>query len=126
HLQSLLQMQVREEEQTPTPPLECLHAGDCDSYSCVSSKCEKKMVCRYADEGEIAAGPVQCGGKMVKDAGGVCGPSEEMKKSVYIGLLNELTIKPVGQCQFNVDQDTQIKAIAAMKSLRAMEWLLSS
>lgn len=104
----------------------CFHNMHCSSYNCVANKCEEKKVCRLAAEGEVAAAGVNCGPDLEKSPNGTCVFSEKAKNTVYLGLLNESTISPVGKCQFELDQETKEKAIVAMKSLRAMEYFLAT
>lgn len=104
----------------------CYHPKECKSYSCVDNKCEDKKVCRMAAEGEVAQSGVKCGPDLERNANGVCELSAEAKNTVYIGLLKESTISPVGQCQFELDEKTRERSIVAMRSLRAMEWFFST
>lgn len=104
----------------------CFHNMHCQSYNCVKNKCEEKKVCRMAAEGEVAASGVECGPDLEKQPNGQCVFSDAARNTVYLGLLNESTITPVGKCQFELDQETKDKAIVAMKSLRALEYWLAT
>lgn len=114
-------------EVNPIKPVggSCVHARECQSYSCVSGICEDKKICRKAAEGEVAGATALCGPGLVKNMSGVCELSPEAQNGTYLGLLNEVTIEPIGQCQFKLDEDTRKQALIAMKSLRAMEWFFS-
>ncbi len=106
--------------------LSCVHARECGSYSCASGVCQEKKVCRYADRGEVAGSGVKCGGSLVKMPNGICQDPPESKNTVYIGLIEETTIAPIGKCEFRLDEDTQAKSLVAMRSLRAMEYFLAT
>lgn len=126
-----LRAQLNEVEAPQEVGGSCTHARDCFSYSCVNRVCKEKLVCRYGGIGEVVGANVKCGGDLVKDATGKCDQSPESKNPVYIGLLDEavinLTNKPNEmQCSFEVDEETKKSSLAAMKSLRAMEWFFST
>lgn len=104
----------------------CAHARECSSYSCQLGVCKSVSVCRYAKEGEIAGGGVNCASDLIKGAGGRCEKNPDAKNSVYLGLLNEATIEDMGQCRYELDEETRKRAIIAMSSLRAMEWLYAT
>jgi hypothetical protein len=104
----------------------CTHARDCLSYSCAGGSCENKMVCRFADIGETPGPGVNCGTGLVKNAQGACDLSAEAKNVVYTGLITNTTLRTVGQCQIQLDEDTVEKAKIAMANLRAMEWFFST
>lgn len=121
-----LEAQVVEVLNPKPAGLACVHARDCESYSCVSGICEDKKVCRLASEGEFAGAGVNCGANMVKGPTGVCELSPEAQHGTYLGLLNEVTIEPLGQCQFKLDEETRKRSLIAMQSLRAMEWFFNT
>lgn len=106
----------------------CTHDKHCQTYSCVANKCEEVKVCRKAAEGEVVPPGVQCGPNLVRNVmTGKCELSPEARNSVYLGLLDEATIRPVAQCQnYELDPAIKEKSILAMKSLRAMEWFFST
>lgn len=105
----------------------CIHPRDCSSYSCNSlGKCEDKKVCRFADAGEVATAGINCGKDLLKKPNGLCEVDPNAKNPVYLGLLTESTIKPLGQCEFQLDEESRKKSIIAMQSLRAMEFFLAS
>ena len=122
-----LESQVSEIPMPKQPGNACVHARDCQSYSCVSGICEDKKVCRMAAEGEVALAGVNCGPDLVRNPStGICELSPEAQNGTFIGLLNEVTIQPVGQCQFQLDEDTRKQSLIAMQSLRAMEWFFKT
>lgn len=104
----------------------CSHPKDCASYSCDAGVCKDVSVCRYAKEGEVAPAGVDCVKDLIKGAGGKCERSPDDKNGVYLGLLKEATIEDVGQCRFELDEETRKQAIIAMSSLRAMEYFYST
>lgn len=106
----------------------CDHAMECSSYSCENSKCTEAKICRFGEIGEAAPGSIKCNEEkaLTKSAAGKCELDPDAQNSVYLGLLNEPTLKPIGQCQFELDDETKVKSIQAMKTLRAMEWLLAT
>lgn len=105
---------------------DCAHARECASYSCIAGKCEDRNVCRKAGENEIAAAGVDCGSGLVKSVTGKCELSPEAKNPVYLGLLRDANIEAKGQCQFKLPEETKLKSIIAMRSLRAMEFFFST
>ena len=124
-LNSLVSSQASDEGAKATGA-SCEHSRECSSYSCVNKKCENKMVCRFAGEGEMAASGVKCGGGLVPTPSGICALSTEAQNGVYLGLINEVNVTNNGQCRFEVDEETRKKSLVAMKSLRAMEWLFAN
>lgn len=123
---SELESQVSEVENIKPAGGSCVHARDCQSYSCVSGICEDKKICRKAAEGEVAGATAACGPGLVKNMSGVCELSPEAQYGTYLpDLNNEVNIEPAGQCQFKLDDDDRDQALIAMKSLRAMEWFFS-
>jgi hypothetical protein len=104
---------------------QCTHPRECKSYNCNTGLCKEKNVCRMAAEGEVA-GAARCGPNLLPNANKICELSEEAKNSVYLGLLDEVTPVPTGQCQFEVPKDQKEKALVAMRALRAMEFFLAS
>lgn len=106
----------------------CEHAMECASYSCENRKCTEAKVCRFGEIDEAAPGSIKCNEEkaLTKGASEKCELNPEAQNSVYLGLLNEPTFKPVGQCQFELDNETKMKSIQAMKTMRAMEWLLAT
>lgn len=121
-----LEAQLEEFIQKPVGA-SCVHARGCVSYSCSSiGKCEDKKVCRFADAGENAAAGIDCGKGLLKKPNGVCEIDPNAKNPVYLGLLTDATIKPLGQCEFQLDEESRKKSMIAMQSLRAMEWFLAS
>lgn len=105
----------------------CVHARDCYSYNCVSGVCKEKLVCRFADNDEVAPNGVLCGKGLVKKPNGVCEPDPNAANSIYLGLLDDVSVTTEGkQCQFELDQETKERSIVAMQSLRAMEWFFST
>lgn len=125
-LKILLETQVEDIETFKSAGASCVHPRECKSYSCDAGICTDRMNCRLVAEGEAAPPGVNCGPGMIKNASGVCELTPEAKNGVFLGLLNEATITPVGQCQFQIDEETRQKSIIAMRSLRAMEWFLST
>jgi hypothetical protein len=123
--QSLVSMQTHDIE-AKAPGSLCAHARDCDSYSCLAGKCVEKKICRFADRGEIASAGIKCAEGMVRNASGRCDLSPEAKNPVYLGLLNEVVIEKAGQCNFKLDEETRKRSIIALKSIRAMEWMLAT
>lgn len=104
----------------------CAHARECESYSCVAGRCENRRVCRFAGLGEGAGPGVNCGSGLVKNGSGICDLSPESKNIVYLGLIDDTTLRTVGQCQMALPEDTVSKAKNAMSSMRAMEWFFST
>jgi hypothetical protein len=121
-----VQAQVAEVETFKAVGATCAHARECSSYSCVSGVCKDAAVCRYAKEGEVAGGGVNCAPELIKDGSGKCQKDPNAKNAVYLGLLKEATIEDQGQCRFELDEETRKRAIIAMSSLRAMEWFYST
>jgi hypothetical protein len=121
-----LQAQLDEVENVKGTGGSCVHAKECSSYSCVGGTCKDVSVCRYAKEGEIAPPGVDCAKDLVKGAGNKCEKSPESKNSVYLGLLNEASVDDMGECRFEIDPETKKRAIIAMSSLRAMEFMYST
>lgn len=120
-----VQAQLNEVENPKSTGAVCVHSKECSSYSCQSGKCADVMVCRFAKEGEIAPPGIDCAKPLIKGAGNKCERSPDDVNSVYLGLLNEATVEDVGQCRFELDEETKKSAIIAMSSLRAMEFMYS-
>lgn len=104
----------------------CVHAKDCISYSCTAGICEDKKVCRFASVGEVASGSIECGKDLIKKPNGVCDIDPNAKNPIYLGLLTESTVEPLGKCEFRLDEESRKKSIIAMQSLRAMEFFLAT
>lgn len=104
----------------------CVHAKDCVSYSCSAGICEDKKVCRFAGAGEFASATINCGKDLIKKPNGMCDIDPNAKNPIYLGLLAESTIEPLGKCEFRLDEESRKKSIVAMQSLRAMEFFLAS
>lgn len=126
--QGALNAQLSEVETFKENGRTCAHSRECSSYSCVSGICMEKNVCRFAKEGEIASNDIKCAGDLVKGAGGKCELSADAKNQVYIGLLKEATLLKdmKNQCRFEIEEETRLRSLIAMKSLRAMEWFFST
>lgn len=116
----------------------CVRNADCESYSCVGSKnaagktvyqCQEKLVCRLADEGEIAPGPVACEPEFIKEAGtNKCIPDPN-QQSLYLNFDDAVNVSEgstQNRCELHVAKETQEAALAAITSSRAMEFLLGS
>lgn len=103
----------------------CAHARECISYSCEEGRCSDKKACRFANENELAAGGINCGPGLEKNAQGVCQKSAAAANRVFLGLLNGPIITQTGECQFELDEKFRTSAMNSMRSLRAMEWFFS-
>lgn len=121
-----VQAQVGEVETILSNGASCEHSKQCSSYSCVAGTCKEALVCRFAKEGEIAPGAIKCTPGFIKGAGSKCEKDPDAANSVYLGLLKEPTIEDEGQCRFELDEETRKRAIIAMSSLRAMEFMFAT
>jgi hypothetical protein len=122
----LLGAQLAEVSEVRKDGLSCVHARDCGSYSCVGGTRQERKVCWFAAAGEMAGATVKCGGGLIKNASGVCEAPPAVKNTVYLGLIEETVIAPIGKCEFRLDDDTRAKSVVAMQSLRAIEYFLST
>lgn len=116
-------------DETPMPKpvgATCIHSKDCVSYSCTAGICEDKKVCRFAGAGEFATASIQCGKDLIKKPNGMCDIDPNAKNPIYLGLLTESTVEPLGKCEFRLDEESRKKSIIAMQSLRAMEFFLAT
>lgn len=113
----------------------CVASSDCDSYSCdgLSKKCVEKKICRSGEMGDVVAAGVRCEEGLVVNPQGICDLSEEDKKLIFMGLIEEdVNVKNINKCDLREHQnDPQMKvirdkSIVSMKTLRAMEWLFSA
>ncbi len=123
-----LELQAQLDE-TPNPkPVGaiCIHSKDCVSYSCSAGICEDKKVCRFAGAGEFASATINCGKDLIKKPNGMCEVDPNAKNPIYLGLLSESTIQPLGKCEFRLDEESRNKSLVAMQSLRAMEFFLAT
>ncbi len=117
----------------------CVRNSDCESYNCVKStttngnniyQCKEKLICRLADEGEVAPAPVACEPGLVKNAASsICEVDPDGENAAYLSFDNAVNIKEVvggNKCDLQVSQSTQDEALAAIKSIRSLEFLLAS
>jgi hypothetical protein len=121
-----LEAQLHETRNPKTVGAICIHAKDCVSYSCRAGICEDKKVCRFAGAGEFASATINCAKDLIKKPNGMCEVDPNAKNPIYLGLLSESTVQPLGKCEFRLDEESRKKSIVAMQSLRAMEFFLST
>lgn len=104
----------------------CNISVQCESYSCVTNICVEKKICRYADEGEPAAPGIDCAEGLAKDASGKCRVPVGDRDALALGLLGDVSVEQLNQCQFKLDDEIKNKSIQAIKTMRAMEWLFAT
>lgn len=104
----------------------CTASADCESGSCVSNKCVEKRICRFADmedEGPEIGQGVNCEPDLTKDVFGNCVASET---EGYPGLLTSVNLYSDRSCNLKSDEDTRVKSLVSMKTLRSLEWLFAT
>ncbi|HXH30173.1 MAG TPA: hypothetical protein VNJ01_05120 [Bacteriovoracaceae bacterium] len=135
----LLQQAVEEAEELAlekleTEPLKNGQKGcgvdkyKCESQNCVTDTCtDPGNVCRYGEQDEKPDNDeVLCVEGLKRNALGKCDNPASDKFTPYPGLITEVKVSPIGQCEFKLDDATKEKSIKAMMTIRGMEWMLST
>lgn len=111
----------------------CTHSAQCASYNCENKVCQEARICRYGEEAERIDNGTKCNESkhLVRNSGGICETSPEAQHALYLGLYPEnfelfTENAEIGQCQFGISQGVRERTTQALKSIRAMEWLLAS
>ena len=110
----------------------CVYHAECASYNCVAKKsgnkyvktCEDKKICRLAKVEEKANNPVLCEEGLIKDGSSTC---REPQDGTYLGLLGDVEVQADSSntCNMDIPADAKAQGLAAIKALRAMEFLFA-